>query len=270
MKMPNSRILERFKIDTGDKVLTVSSAWTSGRFSMKGYSNAVVMVQCGTVGGSSAVNNCDVSIMVGAATDGVSSFAVLTGATAAVGPTTSGQLRNIQGFKIFFHGTYATGTEIDIDGNKFIMSSTDETTGGKYLFMSSVSSIATKRLSTLIPAVCTYLECTNVDSASTGADYVSCRLKAGSPGARAGCTVLTTAINASSDGFGVSAIGAMGMIEFTGSDIISTNTSYTDFAVKVATTVSTSLPFSITVIRESNSYDVVNTPVKKAILGVAT
>jgi hypothetical protein len=268
--MPNSRILERFKIDTGDKVVAASSAWTSGRFSMKGYSNAVVMVQCGTVGGSSAVNNCDVSIVAGPATEGVSSFVALTGATASVGPTTSGQLRNVQGFKIFFHGTYSTGSQIDIDGNKFELGSTDETTGGVYRFMSSVSSIATKRLSTLIPAVCTYLECTNVDSASTGADYVSCRLKAGSPGGRAGCTVLTSAINASSDGFGVSAIGAMGMIEFTASDLVSTASSYTDFAVIVKTSISTSLPFAITVIRESNSYDVVNTPVKKTILGVAS
>lgn len=268
--MPSAQIIERFKIDTGDKVVAASSAWTSGRFSMKGYSKAVVMVQCGTLGGSSAVNNCDVSILAGAATDAVGSFAALTGATASVGPTTSGQLRNIQGFKIFFHGTYATGTEIDIDGNKFILSSTNETTGGKYYFQSSVSSVATAKLSTLIPAVCTYLECTNVDSASTGADYVQCRLKAGSPTARAGCTVVTTAINASSDGFGVSACGAMGMIEFSGSDLVSTNTSYTDFAVKVATTVSTVWPFSITVIRESNSYDVVNSPVKKTILGVAS
>jgi hypothetical protein len=270
MKMPNSRILERFKIDTGDKVVAASSAWTSGRFSMKGYSNAAVMVQCGTLGGSSAVNNCDVSIMVGAATDGVSSFAALSGATASIGPTTSGQLRNVQGFKIFFHGTYTTGQTIEIDGNSFVLSSTNETTGGKYYFQSSVSSVATAKLSTLIPAVCTYLECTNVDSASTGADYVSCRLKAGSPGSRTGCTVITTAINASSDGFGVSANGAMGMIEFSGSDIVSTNTSYTDFAVLVKTSISTVWPFSITVIRESNSYDVLNSPVKKTILGVAT
>jgi hypothetical protein len=237
---------------------------------MKGYDKAAVFVQCGTLGGSSVVNNCDVSIVAGAATDAIGSFAALTGATASVGPTTSGQLRNIQGFKIFFHGTYATGATIDIDGKEFVLSSTNETTGGKYLFQSSVSSIATLKLSTLIPAVLPYLECTNVDSASTGADYVACRLKRGSPAERTGCTVLTSAINASSDGFGVSAKGLTGAIEFTAADLVSTNSSYTDFAVKVNTTVSTAWPFSVTVIRESNSYDVVNKPAKKTILNMSS
>lgn len=268
--MPNAKILERFKIDAGDYVVTASSAYKSGRFSMKGYDRAAVIVQAGTLGASSAVNNLDVSILAGPATENVSSFAALSGATASVGPTTSGQLRNIQGFKIFFHGTYATGSEIDIDGNKFILSSSNETTGGKYYFQSSVSSVATLKLSTLIPAVCTYLECTNVDPGTTGADHVACRLRRDGVGFRTGCTVLTTAINASSDGFGVLAKGAVGMIEFTASDLKSTASSYTDFAVQVNTSVSTSLPFSVTVIRESNSYDITNTPVKKTILGVAS
>lgn len=222
------------------------------------------------MGGSSAVNNVDISIVSGPATEGVSSFAALSGATASVGPTTSGQLRSIQGFKIFAHGTIATGAEIDIDGNKFIVDSSNETTGGKYHFIGTASSNFTKYLSTLIPAVCTYLECTNVDVASTAADHVACRLKPMAPGFRTGTTVLTTAINASSDGFGVSAKGAMGMIEFTASDLKSTNSSYTDFAVKVNTTISTTVPFSVTVIRESNSYDVVNSPVRKTLLNVSS
>jgi hypothetical protein len=265
-----AKILERFSIEAGDHVVAASSAYTSGRFSMKGYDKAVVFVQCGTLGQSSAVNNCDISIMAGAATDGVSSFVALTGATASIQPTTSGQLRNVQGFKIFFHGTITTGQSFTIDDKEFVLSSTNESTGGKYYFQSSVSSVATLKLSTLIPAVCTYLECTNVDSASTGADYVACRLKRGSPAERTGCTVLTSAINASSDGYGVVAKGLTGAVEFTASDLVSTNSSYTDFAVKVATTISTALPFSVTVIRESNSYDVVNKPAKKTIIGVSS
>lgn len=265
-----AKILERFSIEAGDHVVSASSFYTSGRFNMKGYDKACVFVQCGTLGASSAVNNVDVSIVAGAATEGVSSFVALTGATASIGPSTSGQLRNVQGFKIFFHGTYATGATIDIDGKEFVLSSTNETTGGKYLFQSSLSSIATLKLSTLIPAVLPYLECTNADPGTTGADYVHCRLKRGSPAERTGCTVITSAINASSDGFGVLARGAAGAIEFTAADLVSTNSSYTDFAVKVNTTISTSLPFSVTVIRESNSYDVVNRPVKKTILNVSS
>jgi hypothetical protein len=265
-----AKILERFSIEAGDHVVSASSAYTSGRFSMKGYDKAAVFVQCGTLGASSAVNNCDVTIMAGPATEGVSSFVALTGATASVGPTTSGQLRNVQGFKIFFHGTYTTGATIDIDGKEFVLSSTNETTGGKYLFQSSVSSIATLKLSTLIPAVLPYLECTNVDPGTTGADYVACRLKRGSPAERTGSTILCTAINASSDGFGVLAKGLTGAIEFTAADLVSTNSSYTDFAVLVKTSVSTSWPFSVTVIRESNSYDVVNKPAKKTIINVSS
>lgn len=226
-----------------------SSAVWSPSFSMKNFDRVCVLIQAGPL--PCTGGDVQGKIYVGDSTTDPTSMSSLSSASIALcTASTAGTFNKIKSFDICFGGTWSSAStfSIVIDGVTFDGATAADATA--FLYCASDDTSIPESLATLIPAVCTYLKVDKLASNTT--DYrlrVTPKLEGSrvisvASTAKALCPASTDA-----DTWGVRVNAVEGMIEFTANDIVATNSSYTNFAVKLFSSNSSTIPMSAVVIR---------------------
>ncbi len=262
MSLINSAYLgESIKIDLGCKnflqqeatlvdstVLGGSSIIYSNSFSMKDYDRVSVLISAGPLPttGSPVIGK----ILVGDSTTDPTSMSSLVGAVVNLATASTGAtFVAIKAFDLVFGGAWSSAAtySITIDGKVF--DGATAAVSSSLLYNSSDGTSIPESLATLIPVHCTYLKVDKLASAST---YYRLRISPKLEGDRV-ITVSATAKDlcpgaANANLWGIQCVAVNGMIEFNANDIVATNSSYTNFAVKM-TANSSVIPMEAVILR---------------------
>lgn len=231
-----------------------SSAIYSPSFSLKNYDRVSILIQAGPL--PCTGGDVQAKVYVGDSTTDPTSMSSLVGAAIALcTASTAGTFTKIKSFDICFGGTWSSAStfSIAIDGVTFDGATAADATA--FLYCASDDTAIPESLATLIPHICTYLKVEKLASNTT--DYrlrVTPKLEGDrvitvASSAKALCPASTDA-----DTWGVRVNAVEGMIEFTANDVVATNSSYTNFAIKLFSSNSSTIPMSAHVIRYPGRY----------------
>lgn len=245
---------ERFDIKTA-KILVAGggSSANSQAFSLQDVSRVTII--CGleaatAVALATAVAPCTVSVVVGTYTTAASGMTLLTGATLEMGQATLGVLTNWDVVGIGAEAAVATGRKLIIDGTTFMIEA-NATLADKQISASATPALV-EALACVIATFCTHLETFGMATAgdATAESMIFVRRKDYGAGQPQSIDVQVTANASSSGQVFIQGIQQTGVIEFRPSDVLATNASYTHFAVRFNSAV-TSQQFAAIVIRET-------------------
>jgi len=250
-------VLEDIRVDAAIQTNATSSSLYSGSYSIKGVHR--VSVHC-VVGAIPATGGqIDFSIVGGNATEGVSSYVAITNATLAIGTSsTAGVISKCLKGRISVLGSAMTTAvrTIKVDGITFHGASnatyaTSLTATAFGFIGAGAASAVAKSLTTAIQAHATNINATFSNTGATVA-YVDVEYKPEvlkSSGLNITVTAQTTVGN-DTGSFMANAQLSQGIISFDAADLISTNTSYTNFGVLCHCTLSSAIPVSVNIFRD--------------------
>jgi hypothetical protein len=220
-------------------------------FNSKTY-NLKVSVLCafGLNTAVTAIGSATFSVVVGNGTGG-SSFAVLTGATLMLGNVLETVCTGADVIHVYFRATAAaasSGQNISIDG--FSMHSTANAAANSSNINSTDCTGAIKSLALRLATGATHLETIEFGTSGAATVYgLTIRrrdLGFGNLASGIGCTVSDN----TTVGFELQHGRSYGIIEFSAADVVSTNSSYTHFAIRFVTSNATATPACAMVIRD--------------------
>lgn len=184
------------------------------------------------------------SVVVGDATQGESSFAVLGGATVVLGMTTVGQFTGWDDIQVAGSGTIATGLSLVIDGVSFL-TATDSCVADYNLNVSNATAF-TVALASAISRFCPRLE--TYGAATAGAGARICIRRAYGPKINASVTA-----QANHDGISIMGLKQVGVINFDAADVAATNSSYDHFAVRIDSKTTVIRQNVVAILEQQNS-----------------
>lgn len=253
---------EKVKIDTISIDTTSTSAATQS-FSMAGYDRASVLITIGDYGRENLAGGgpWTAAVVVGKSTEGTSSFAALTGATAVFASATAGDITMAQSVEFsLWSSAYTTAHDITINGVRFNSTSTLASSSAKQWTVNTIATAVAQSLSTLLA---THLGA-NIHSTYSGsgtAATVTLTAKDGATYITVDSTGNSTAGGGGvADSINIRPLNQRAFIEFKAEDIASTNSSYTHFAVSLTSSGAnaSTVPKTITVIRYGGGRTPVN------------
>jgi hypothetical protein len=251
----NGALLENLKVDGAIQLNSTSSSLRSQSFSMAGYHRAAVVIQVGTIPATGDI--VTMSILGGNATIAPASMSSITNATASLRTSsTSGLVSNCAAARINVLGSAIdTAIRTLVVNGITLMGGSNATyataSGGTAVFGfigAGAASAVAKSLATAIQTRVTNVECTY---SGTGTTACALDLVLKNPGA----TVINISATAQStiSGFNAQSIRTQAIISFTAGDLMSTNSSNTNFSVLVNCTGSSAIPVSVLVVRDPRS-----------------
>lgn len=232
----NAYLSEKVKIDTVDFGYTSTSA-VSRKFSMANYEKAAVIVTVGPYPSSALAGGgpLTASIVVGPSSQGESSFSELSGSTASFATATAGAVTKAQAVQfLLWSSAYTTAHNLTINGVNFNSTSTAANSSYKQWTINTIATAVAQSLSTLLA---THLG-SNIHTTYAGAGTaasVTIEAKDSSTYVTVVSTGQSTAGSGGvADSINIRPLRQQAIIEFTAADLVSTASSYTDFAVKLA------------------------------------
>lgn len=250
-------ILEDVRVDAAIQTNATSSSLYSRSYSIKGVHRVSAHCIVGIIPATGAQVNF--SIVGGNATEGVSSYVALTNATLAIGTSsTAGTIADCLKARISVLGSAMTTAirTITVDGITLHGASnatyaTNLTATAVGFIGAGAASAVAKSLTTAIQANATNVNATYSNTGATvcyvDVEYKPERLM--SSGLNVSVTAQTTVGN-DTGSFMAQAMLSQGIISFDAADLISTNTSYTNFAVLVNCTLTSVVPVAVNIFRD--------------------
>jgi hypothetical protein len=226
------------------------SSFNSKTYMLKEFDKISILCAFGLNTAVTAIGSATFAVVVGNGTGG-SSFAVLTGATLMLGNVSETVCTGADSICIFFRSTPAaasSGQNVSIDG--FSVHSTANAAANSSNINSTDATGAIKSLALRIATGATHLETIEVGTSGAATVYgLTIRrrdLGFGNLASGIGCTVSDN----TTVGFELQHGRSYGVIEFTAADVVSTNSSYTHFAVRYTAANATATPACAMVIRD--------------------
>jgi len=233
-----SMIAEKYQMDFG--VLTdftggVSTGVRSHPYQLAGCKRiAVLCAATMTATGSSEVGS-SFKIMAGVATEGAASFTSVAGLNVVVGNASATKIDGVQAVKIVAHNSYASGKILILDGVTYTFHA-NCTASDKSISCSDSSGVV-HGIATVLKLFATYLETSIVTSGATNSALIIRAKRGGAGDVRPGFNIQVTANATGANTLSVTPEEDIGVIQFKPEDILATNSSYTQFCVRVQSSV---------------------------------
>ena len=249
----NRRNSELCKMDCLIAANATSSAIYSNRFSLKEYKRGSVIVTAGLQTTGAGLTGY---LVAGDSTTAPSGYTQIPGSSFVVSVAGS-TITSGNEIGIALKGTISTastGITVIVDGYTFTAATAGNSTNATALaFACNDATVAAASLSSVIAAVCTYVE-TTFSGSGTAADV---RIKPKNGVGDRQITVKTTACaTASSDKIGAYRISQSAIVDFDSDDIGAISTAYTHAAVYLVTSESSVIPYNAYVIRSGGRFGI--------------